>query len=292
VPAGAALAVDRSAFSGLLTDVLSRHPLISIAREEAVSVPEGDVIIASGPLSSEGLQDALSALVGAERLAFFDAAAPIVEASTIDMERVFAASRWDKGGGADYLNCPLDRDTYERLVSELVSAQRTHAKEFERRELFQACQPVEEIARTGPDALRYGALKPIGLVDPLTGQRPWAVVQLRPENRAGSAYNLVGFQTNLTFGEQDRVFRLVPGLERAEFLRHGVMHRNTLHVNFGLIAPLDAHVSGKQRRYAAYSERATSDRTEALRARLDLRLQSPEFGSAAIAGESISGGTT
>jgi methylenetetrahydrofolate--tRNA-(uracil-5-)-methyltransferase len=365
VPAGAALAVDRAAFSSLVTDVISGHPLMTVTRGEAVDIPGGDVIIATGPLTSDGLQPALSALVGTERLAFFDAAAPIVDASSIDASRVFPASRWDKGGGADYLNCPLDREEYERLVKSLVDARRTHAKDFERRELFQACQPVEEIARTGADALRYGALKPVGLVDPRTGERPWAVVQLRPENRAASAFNLVGFQTNLTFGEQDRVLRLIPGLERAEFLRYGVMHRNTfvdaprlltpglalhaeprvriagqlsgtegyleaaatgliaaldvwtarknlppfvlpsttalgallayatdpdtdpyqpMHVNFGLVPPLDMRVSGKQRRYAAYSERATADRDEALLLRDDLRIPSPGLGRAAVTG--------
>lgn len=227
VPAGAALAVDRGEFSSRITRSLTQHPLITVVRAEATSIPEGDVIVAAGPLASEGLEPALSALVGEDRLAFFDAAAPIIDAETIDRAVTFPASRWEKGGGADYLNCPLDREQYDVLVAELVGAKRVHEKDFERGQLFQACQPVEEIARSGEGALRYGALKPIGLIDPRTGLRPWAVVQLRPENRAGTAYNLVGFQTNLTFGEQARVFRLIPGLERAEFLRFGVMHRNT-----------------------------------------------------------------
>lgn len=358
VPAGAALAVDRGRFSALVTHAITGHPQISIHHAEATDIPAGDVIVASGPLTSAGLQEALSALMGAERLSFFDAAAPIVDAATVDMDRVFPASRWDKGGGADYLNCPLDRAEYEHLVAELTSAQRVHAKDFERRDLFQACQPVEEIARTGPDALRFGALKPVGLIDPGTGQRPWAVVQLRPENRAASAYNLVGFQTNLTFPEQGRVLRLIPGLANAEFLRYGVMHRNTfidaprlltpglavrtdpgvhiagqlsgtegyleaaatgllaaldvccsreglqpfalppttalgaliayatdpethpyqpMHVNFGLVPPLDERISGKQRRYAAYAARATADREEALRSRADLGILTPAF---------------
>jgi methylenetetrahydrofolate--tRNA-(uracil-5-)-methyltransferase len=166
-------------------------------------------------------------LLGDARLHFFDAAAPIVDAATLDRETVFAASRYGKGGGADYLNCPMDRDEYERFIAELVAAQRMHAKDFERRELFAACQPVEEIARTGVDSLRFGPMKPVGLTDPRTGQRPWAVVQLRPENAAGTAYNLVGFQTNLTFPEQRRVFGMITGLHEADFLRYGVMHRNT-----------------------------------------------------------------
>lgn len=227
VPAGGALAVDRGVFSRTVTGVLDSHPLIEIVREEVTSLPDGPVIIATGPLSSAGIEPVLAELTGGERLAFFDAAAPIVEAESIDRSVVFPASRYGKGGGDDYLNCPMNREEYDRFITELLAARRVHAKDFERRELFSACQPVEEIARTGPDALRFGALKPVGLTDPRTGDRPWAVVQLRAENRARSAYNLVGFQTNLAFGEQDRVFRLIPGLEHAEFSRHGVMHRNT-----------------------------------------------------------------
>lgn len=227
VPAGGALAVDRTIFSRRVTALIEAHPLIDVRREEATSIPDGDVIVAAGPLPSERLADALVELTGPGRLAFYDAAAPIVDAETIDRDVVFDASRWGKGGGADYLNCPMDRVQYESFIAALIAANRVTLREFERRELFQACQPVEEVARTGPDALRFGALKPVGLTDPVTGQRPWAVVQLRAENREGSAYNLVGFQTNLTFTEQDRVFRMIPGLEGATFVRYGVMHRNT-----------------------------------------------------------------
>jgi methylenetetrahydrofolate--tRNA-(uracil-5-)-methyltransferase len=227
VPAGAALAVDREAFASLVTRVLTEHPLVSVTRVEASQIPDGDVIIATGPLTSESLEASLSALTGVDRLAFYDAAAPIIDAETIDRSVVFAASRWDKGGGADYLNCPLTREEYDAFVAALVGAKRADLHSFDRSSLFQACQPVEEIARTGPDALRFGALKPVGLRDPRTGDRPWAVVQLRPENRDASAYNLVGFQTNLTFGEQRRVFGMIPGLASADFLRFGVMHRNT-----------------------------------------------------------------
>jgi methylenetetrahydrofolate--tRNA-(uracil-5-)-methyltransferase len=227
VPAGGALAVDRTAFSGLLTETVSALPGVDILREEATAVPPGGVIIASGPLTSAGLEEALSQLVGAGRLAFFDAAAPIVDGSTIDRSVCFEASRYDKGGGADYLNCPLDEAQYATFLDALTSASRVHMREFESSDLFHACQPVEEIARHGRDTLRFGPLKPVGLTDPATGRRPWAVVQLRPESRDSTAYNLVGFQTNLTFAEQTRVFRLIPGLERAEFLRYGVMHRNT-----------------------------------------------------------------
>jgi methylenetetrahydrofolate--tRNA-(uracil-5-)-methyltransferase len=227
VPAGAALAVDRSRFSASVEQVLASLPALAIVRDEVTDLPDGPVIIATGPLTSPGLEPALSSLVGSGRLAFFDAAAPIVDAATIDSSICFAASRYGKGDGADYLNCPMDRDEYEVLVDALLAAERVTLKEFETDELFQACQPVEEVARRGRDAPRFGALKPVGLTDPRTGRRPWAVVQLRPEDRARGAYNLVGFQTNLTFAEQRTVFRMIPGLANAEFLRYGVMHRNT-----------------------------------------------------------------
>lgn len=227
VPAGGALAVDRARFSAEVTRRVSAHPLITLERREATSIPDGRVIVATGPLTSPAIEPALGSIVGAERLSFFDAAAPIIEAESLDMGIVFAASRYGKGEGADYLNAPMTRGQYDIFHEALIGAARVHEKEFERRELFAACQPVEEVARSGHDALRFGALKPVGLVDPRTGERPWAVVQLRAENNAGTAYNLVGFQTNLTFPEQARVFRLIPGLESAEFSRFGVMHRNT-----------------------------------------------------------------
>ena len=227
VAAGGALAVDRRRFARLVTSVIEADPLIEVVRDEVTSLPDGDVILATGPLTSDALSGAISGVIGAARLAFYDAAAPVVDAATIDREVCFAASRYDKGEGADYLNCPMDRDEYERFHAALVAADRVKAREFESADLFPACQPAEEIARRGLDALRFGAMKPVGLTDPRSGLRPWAVVQLRAENREGTAYNIVGFQTNLTFGEQDRVLRMIPGLDRAEFLRHGVMHRNT-----------------------------------------------------------------
>lgn len=227
VPAGAALAVDRTAFAERVTRLVEEHPRIHVVREECTALPSAPAIVATGPLTSDAFANALSALVGPQRLAFFDAAAPIVETDSLDLSVVFAASRYGKGGGADYLNAPMDRDEYERFLAALLAAPRVQAKEFERADLFQACQPVEEVARTGPDSARFGAMKPVGLTDPRTGLRPHAVVQLRAENAAGTAYNLVGFQTNLTFAAQREVFRLIPGLERAEFLRYGVMHRNT-----------------------------------------------------------------
>jgi methylenetetrahydrofolate--tRNA-(uracil-5-)-methyltransferase len=226
VPAGGALAVDRSLFSAMISQRIASHPRIHVDRAEATRLPGGPVVLATGPLTSPAFEHVLEELVG-DRLAFYDAAAPIVDAESLDRSVVFAQSRYDKGGGADYLNAPMNRDEYEAFYDELVSARRITAKDFERTDLFQACQPAEEVARSGRDALRFGALKPVGLTDPRTGERPWAVVQLRAENAAATAYNLVGFQTNLAFGEQERVFRMIPGLGEAQFLRHGVMHRNT-----------------------------------------------------------------
>jgi methylenetetrahydrofolate--tRNA-(uracil-5-)-methyltransferase len=227
VAAGGALAVDRTAFSTLVTERLTGHPLIDVERREAASIPPGRVIVATGPLTSPSMESALSELVGEDRLSFFDAAAPILEEQSLNRDVVFAASRYGKGDGADYLNAPMNREQYEAFHAELIAARRVTEKDFDKRELFSACQPVEEVARTGLDALRFGALKPVGLTDPRTGERPWAVVQLRAENAEGSAYNLVGFQTNLAFPEQKRVFGMIPGLESAEFSRFGVMHRNT-----------------------------------------------------------------
>ncbi|MDO4436662.1 MAG: methylenetetrahydrofolate--tRNA-(uracil(54)-C(5))-methyltransferase (FADH(2)-oxidizing) TrmFO [Coriobacteriaceae bacterium] len=227
VPAGGALAVDREAFSRLVEEEIAARPLIEVVRSEATRIPEGPCVIAAGPLCSEALSECVLSLVGGDALSFFDAAAPIVDASTIDRSIVFFQSRYDDGQGGDYLNAPFTKEEYDAFIDALVGAERVILKDFERRELFQACQPAEEVARTGHDAIRFGAMKPVGLVDPRTGKRPWAAVQLRAENAEGTAYNLVGFQTNLTFGEQKRVFRMIPGLENAEFFRYGVMHRNT-----------------------------------------------------------------
>ena len=227
IPAGGALAVDRELFSEQVEVMIGANPLIRVERREVMSIPKGPAIIATGPLTSDALAAALQEELGGASLAFYDAAAPIVEADSIDRDVVFAQSRYGKGETADYLNAPFDKESYEAFVTELIAAERVIDKHFKRRELFAACQPVEEVARTGLDALRYGALKPVGLIDPRTQRRPWAAVQLRAENAQGTAYNLVGFQTNLKFGEQERVFRMIPGLEHAEFSRFGVMHRNT-----------------------------------------------------------------
>ncbi len=227
VPAGGALAVDREEFSRAVTAALSAHPDITIEHGRVDALPEeGRVIVATGPLTTDTLASELLELVGGTSLSFFDAAAPIVTASSLDRDIIFAQSRYDKGSGRDYLNAPLTKEQYEELVEELVDAERVELREFERRELFAACQPVEEVARSGPGSLRFGALKPVGLTAP-DGTKPFAVVQLRAENRDATAYNLVGFQTNLTFPEQRRIFSRIPGLQNAEFVRYGVMHRNT-----------------------------------------------------------------
>ena len=227
VPAGGALAVDREGFARMVTEEIRNHPLITVVPGEVTELPEGEVVVASGPLTSDGFSKAISEFFGLGHLSFYDAAAPIVDASTLDMDVLFTQSRYGEEGTGDYLNAPLNRDEYEAFIEALVSAERVVLKDFERKDLFQACQPAEEVARTGIDAIRFGAMKPVGLTDPRTGKRPWAAVQLRAENADHSAYNLVGFQTNLTFGEQKRVFRMIPGLENAEFFRYGVMHRNT-----------------------------------------------------------------
>ncbi|WP_066832118.1 methylenetetrahydrofolate--tRNA-(uracil(54)-C(5))-methyltransferase (FADH(2)-oxidizing) TrmFO [Collinsella ihumii] len=227
VPAGGALAVDRTEFSRLVEQEVAARPLITVVREEVTDIPEGAVVIAAGPLCSPALSSKVIDLVGGDSLSFFDAAAPIVDASTLDMDILFRQSRYDDAQVGDYLNAPMNKEEYESFIDALVNAERVVLKDFEGGDLFQACQPAEEVARTGKDAIRFGAMKPVGLTDPRTGRRPWAAVQLRAENAQGTAYNLVGFQTNLTFGEQKRVFRMIPGLERAEFFRYGVMHRNT-----------------------------------------------------------------
>lgn len=230
VDAGGALAVDRDGFSRRVTELVRGNELIDY-RVEEVTDPfayEADAtIIASGPLTSDALAAWLARTTGEESLAFFDAAAPIVAADSLDMDVLFRQSRYEQDAPGDYLNAPFSKESYDAFIEELLAAQRVIAKDFETKDLFQACQPIEEIARKGHDAPRFGTCKPVGLVDPATGRRPWAAVQLRAENAERTAYNLVGFQTNLTFPEQRRVFRMIPGLENAEFARYGVMHRNT-----------------------------------------------------------------
>ena len=229
VPAGGALAVDRIAFSEAVTDAIISHPLITVCREEkkSLSCNADALVVATGPLTSDTFSQALSAETGEDYLSFYDAAAPIVMADSLDHQFLFRQSRYEEGGIGDYLNAPFNREEYDAFIEELINAERVVLKDFETKELFQACQPIEEIARRGKDAPRFGSLKPVGLTDPRTGKRPWAALQLRTENKQATYFNLVGFQTNLTFKEQQRVFRMIPGLEKAEFVRYGVMHRNT-----------------------------------------------------------------
>ena len=345
VDAGGALAVDRDEFSADVTSMVKENPYIEY-RVMCVSDPldaclgaADATILATGPLTSDALAQWLVDKTGSDNLAFFDAAAPVVMADSLDMDVLFRQSRYEQDAPGDYLNAPFDKESYDAFIAQLVAADRVIKRDFETKDLFQACQPIEEIARKGADAPRFGTCKPVGLTDPATGRRPWAAVQLRAENAQGTAYNLVGFQTNLTFDEQKRVFRMIPGLQNAEFARYGVMHRNTfiqaprlldrdlrlrgvdapvyvagqlsgtegyceaiasglmcalfvyaqlqgmqvpllpvetafgalldyatdpatqdyqpMHVNFGILKPLDQHIRNKGMRYAAYAERGS-----------------------------------
>ncbi len=228
VPAGSALAVDRDRFSAYVTEKIRSHPHITVVEEEVTSIPDAGIcVVATGPLTSDAFADWLQEHIVGEGLHFFDAVAPIVDASTIDMNVAFFASRYNKGD-ADYINCPMTREQYDAFYQALITAETADLKDFDRElKVFEGCMPVEVMAARGYDTLRYGPLKPVGLVDDRTGARSFAVVQLRRENEAGTMYNLVGFQTHLTFPAQKRVFSLIPGLENADFLRYGVMHRNT-----------------------------------------------------------------
>lgn len=225
VPAGGALAVNRTEFSDYITEKIRSNPLITVSEKEAAVFPEHNTIIATGPLTSDAFAQEIRSKCG-DSLSFFDAAAPIVTAESIDLSKAFPASRYDKGD-ADYINCPMNKPEYEAFYEALITAEAAPRHEFESLTVYEGCMPVEVLAKRGIESVRYGCMKPVGLVDPRTGHRPWAAVQLRREDTEGSLYNLVGFQTNLKFGEQQRVFRMIPGLENAEFARYGVMHRNT-----------------------------------------------------------------
>ncbi|MDP1966786.1 MAG: methylenetetrahydrofolate--tRNA-(uracil(54)-C(5))-methyltransferase (FADH(2)-oxidizing) TrmFO [Reyranella sp.] len=231
LPAGGALAVDRHGFSAAVQEALLAHPLVTLQREEVAGLPPEDwdsVIVATGPLTSPALAGAIAKLTGEDQLAFFDAIAPIVHHESIDQSIAWKQSRYDKGEGADYFNCPMDKEQYDTFVAALLAGDKTEFKEWEATTpYFQGCQPSEVIASTGPQSLRFGPMKPVGLRDPRTGRRPWAVVQLRQDNALGTLWNIVGFQTKLKHGEQTRIFRTIPGLEKAEFARLGGLHRNT-----------------------------------------------------------------
>lgn len=235
VPAGGALAVDRKLFSDLVTEKIKSHPNITLHSEEVTEIPEGNVIIATGPLTSDGLAESISRLSGGY-LSFYDAAAPIVSFESLDMNRAFFAARYGRGDD-DYINCPFTKEEYLTFYNAIINAESAPLHDFDRPQelhnkndsftVYEGCMPIEVLAKRGEETMRYGAMKPVGLTDPVTGKRPYAVVQLRKENSSGTMYNIVGFQTNLKFGEQKRVFSLIPGLENAEFLRYGVMHRNS-----------------------------------------------------------------
>ncbi|MCM1507032.1 MAG: methylenetetrahydrofolate--tRNA-(uracil(54)-C(5))-methyltransferase (FADH(2)-oxidizing) TrmFO [Ruminococcus flavefaciens] len=265
VEAGGALAVDREKFSDSVTEKIKSHPLIEVIGGEVTEIPDGITIIATGPLTSGAMAENIKSLCG-EGLSFYDAAAPIVTAESLDMEKVFYASRYDRGE-ADYINCPMNKDEYLAFYEELIKAEKVQLKDFETHpfSVYEGCMPIEVLASRGVDTMRFGPLKPVGITDIRTGKRPYAVVQLRRENREGTLFNLVGFQTNLKFGEQKRVFSMITGLENAEFMRYGVMHRNTfinspelLDADFSMRNNPDIYFAGQITGVEGYMESAMS----------------------------------
>lgn len=275
LPAGGALAVDRKGFSEAVTKAVKNHLNISVYYEEITELPEDGIsIIATGPLTSDALADHIMTLTGKDSLYFYDAAAPIVTYESIDMTKAFRASRYGRGTD-DYINCPMDREQYDIFWNELVNAETVPIKEFEKEILFSGCMPVESMAQKGRDTLRFGPLKPVGLTDPATGKEPYAVVQLRQDNKDGTLYNIVGFQTHLRWPEQKRVFGLIPGLENAEFVRYGVMHRNT-YINspglidsaYRMISRRDIYFAGQITGVEGYVESASSGLTAGISAAL------------------------
>ncbi len=267
VPAGGALAVDRNVFSAEITRIIEEDENITLIREELTEIPKADiVIIAAGPLMSDALAEKVGELCGKDFLSFYDAAAPIVTAESIDMSEAFTQSRYDRGGEDDYINCPLNKAQYEEFYEALINAESAELHSFDKRkDVYEGCMPIEVLASRGQDAMRYGPLKPVGLTDPKTGHRPWANLQLRKENKEGTMYNLVGFQTNLKFPEQKRVFSLFPALKNAEFVRYGVMHRNTflnspgiLSYDFSLIKNPHIYFAGQISGVEGYMESAAS----------------------------------
>ncbi|WP_044893780.1 FADH(2)-oxidizing methylenetetrahydrofolate--tRNA-(uracil(54)-C(5))-methyltransferase TrmFO [Bacillus alveayuensis] len=264
VPAGGALAVDRHEFAGKVTELVKNHPNVTVINEEVTDIPEGPTIIATGPLTSKALSDRLKELTGEEYLYFYDAAAPIVEKDSIDMEKVYFKSRYDKGEAA-YINCPMTEEEFDRFYEALISAETVPLKEFEKEIYFEGCMPIEVMAQRGKKTLLFGPMKPVGLEDPRTGKRPFAVVQLRQDDAAGTLYNIVGFQTHLKWGPQKEVIRLIPGLENAEIVRYGVMHRNTFINSPKLLKPTyqyknreDLFFAGQMTGVEGYVESAAS----------------------------------
>ncbi len=263
VEAGGALAVNRTDFSDYITEKITNHPNITVISGEVTEFPDENTIIATGPLTSDTFADKIYTKLG-KALSFYDAAAPIVTAESLDMTKAFFASRYDRGD-ADYINCPFTKEEYEAFYEELIKAETAPLKEFEDLTVYEGCMPVEVLAKRGIDSVRYGCMKPVGLTDPRTGRRPYAAVQLRKENKEGTLYNIVGFQTNLKFGEQKRVFSMIPGLENAEFMRYGVMHRNTflnspelLNEQFMLKGSKNIFFAGQMTGVEGYTESAYS----------------------------------
>lgn len=267
VPAGGALAVDRALFSKMATEKIKSHPLIQVEYGEITQLPtDGITVVATGPLTADALAEEIERLCGGG-LSFFDAAAPIVTAESLDQQVCFSASRYDKGGDDAYLNCPMNQEEYEVFYEALVTAERAPVHDFDvaNPKVYEGCMPIEVLAQRGRDTMRFGPMKPVGLTDPRTGRRPWAVVQLRRENREGTLFNLVGFQTNLKFGEQKRVFGMIPGLQHADFVRYGVMHRNTfldspqvLHADFSVKGRENLFFAGQITGVEGYMESAAS----------------------------------
>ena len=263
VPAGGALAVDRDMFSGYITKALTEHPLITVENREVTEIPDGPVIIATGPLTSDAMSEAIAALPGLGTLNFYDAAAPIVTLESLNMDKIFRQSRYDRGD--DYLNCPMTEEEYNAFVDALLEAETAEIHGFEEKKVFEGCMPVESMARRGRMVLAFGPMKPVGLRDPRTGKEAYAVVQLRQDNEAGTLYNLVGFQTRLKFPEQKRVFGMIPGLENAAYARYGVMHRNTflnspgfLNAHFEMISRPQCYFAGQMTGVEGYVESAAS----------------------------------
>ena len=264
VPAGGALAVDRDSFSETITEKIKSHQLITIKNEEITDIPEGIVIIATGPLTSESLSQKIQEFNGSEGFYFYDAAAPIIDKSTIDMDKVYLKSRYNKGEAA-YLNCPMTEEEFNAFHEALVNAEVVPLRTFEKEKFFEGCMPIEVMAQRGIKTMLFGPMKPVGLEDPKTGKRPYAVIQLRQDNAAASLYNIVGFQTHLKWGEQKRVFRMIPGLENAEFVRYGVMHRNSFMNSPELLKPTyqskkrdDLFFAGQMTGVEGYVESAAS----------------------------------
>lgn len=264
VPAGGALAVDRDTFSEMVTDRLRNHPNVTVMDEEVTEIPEGITIVATGPLTSEALADQIKEFTESEGLYFYDAAAPIIDRATIDMDKVYLKSRYDKGEAA-YLNCPMTKDEFNAFREELINAEVAPLKEFEKEKYFEGCMPIEVMAGRGEKTMLFGPLKPVGLEDPKTDKRPYAVIQLRQDNAAASLFNIVGFQTHLKWGEQKRIIRMIPGLENAEIVRYGVMHRNTFMNSPELLEPTyqsrkrsDLFFAGQMTGVEGYVESAAS----------------------------------